>query len=133
MIENNIFRALSRNFTQFTQHDPSSIMHYSFPATWTRNGMAIPENDELSETDKSFISSKYPRTKATVNTNQYYRLTTWYNNKKNCLAVGSASSASGTSYFPYFVTCDNNSKGQLWKFTPAGSGNYRMTNFLTAR
>lgn len=131
IIENNIFRALSRNKTQFTQYDRSSIMHYSFPASWTLNGVAVPDNNELSETDKAFVSTVYPRKKALLDTTQYYRLTTWYNNRQNCLGLASTTDASGKTYFPYFTACDNNSGAQLWKFTRLTSGDYRVTNYVT--
>ena len=64
IIERNIFKALSQTYTQYTQYDPSSVMHYSFPASWTLNGIAIPENDDLSETDKSFIAGKISASKS---------------------------------------------------------------------
>lgn len=131
-IENNIFRGLSRTRTQFTQYDASSIMHYSFPAEWTQNNIAIPENYTLSETDKSFIASNYPRKKTVVNAAQYYRLTPWNSNQKSCLGISSRTASGTTAYFPYLVACDNSSAGQLWKLTPIGtSGDYRLTNSVT--
>lgn len=130
VIDNNIFRALSQTKTQFTQYDPSSVMHYGFPASWTQNGIAIPENFQLSETDKNFVAKIYPRRRATLDTNQYYRLTSWNSNKQNCLTI--AVPAGGVQqYKPYFLPCDNKSKAQLWKFTAVEGGNYRLTNFLT--
>lgn len=129
-IENNIFRGLSRIKTQYTNYDPSSVMHYSFPAEWTLNGVAIPDNYELSETDKAFIANSYPRKKATINTSQYYRLTTWYNNRQNCLGIGNKATDTGTVYFPYFIACDNTNSGQLWKLTLMSNGDYRISNFL---
>lgn len=131
IIDQNIFRALNANKTQYTRYDPSSVMHYSFPAAWTMNGIQIPENDELSETDKAFIASVYPRKKALINTSQYYRLTTWFNNKKNCLGLASESASGGTAYFPYFFPCNNSNSGQLWKLTKTADGDYRLTNYFT--
>ncbi len=129
-IENNIFRGLSKTYTQYTNYDPSSVMHYSFPAEWTLKGIAIPENDELSETDKAFIANTYPRKRASIDTSQYYRLTTWYHNRQNCLGLGSQETDTDKIYFPYFVACDNTNGGQFWKFTLITNGDYRLTNYL---
>jgi hypothetical protein len=40
-----------------TEFDPDSIMLYTFPATWTINGIATRENTALSGLDKQFIAS----------------------------------------------------------------------------
>jgi hypothetical protein len=51
-----------------TAFDPDSIMLYSFPATWTLNGIATHANDVLSTMDRSFTSgaSMYPKAAPTV-------------------------------------------------------------------
>ncbi|RQO57734.1 hypothetical protein DBR46_09885 [Pseudomonas sp. KBW05] len=45
----------------FSQYDPSSIMHYGMPGTYFTNNTPTPENYELSETDKQFVSDLYPK------------------------------------------------------------------------
>jgi hypothetical protein len=60
-VENNMFKRYSRTITQFTQLDPTSIMMYSFPRTWTTDGFQAPDNKDLSETDKKYIAKMYPR------------------------------------------------------------------------
>lgn len=131
IIERNIFRALSRTQTQFTQYDASSIMHYPFPAAWTKNGVAIPDNDNLSETDKDFVAKNYPRSRSTFDDTQYYRLTTSYNNRRNCLGLGFNETNGSKTYFPYYFACDEKNGGQSWRFTRMTNGDYRVTNFLT--
>lgn len=44
-----------------TSFDPKSIMLYPIPAELTGGQMVIDWNDELSEIDKQFVSSLYPR------------------------------------------------------------------------
>jgi hypothetical protein len=61
-VETNMFRRYSRNITQFTQMDPTSIMMYSFPKSWTTDGFQAPENHALSARDKEYITKMYPRT-----------------------------------------------------------------------
>jgi len=69
---------VDRNFRQLatsvslnaTQVDRKSIMHYSLPPTLFRRGKQsacfVPENLELSETDRKFIASIYPKDEAPV-------------------------------------------------------------------
>ena len=40
--------------------DPLSIMHYSIPAAWTCNKVAIPGGKVISAADKAFIAARYP-------------------------------------------------------------------------
>lgn len=51
-----------------TEFDASSIMLYSFPAEWTKNGFSAPWNTKLSAKDKEFIGSRamYPPTAGEV-------------------------------------------------------------------
>jgi hypothetical protein len=60
-VENNIIHRYGRTITQFTRQDPTSIMMYSFPQSWTEDGFQAPENHELSAMDKEFIEKTYPR------------------------------------------------------------------------
>ena len=62
-VDHNMFETYSRDITQFTALDPKSIMLYSFPKSWTTNGMEFGSNRVLSETDKTFIASRYPKGK----------------------------------------------------------------------
>jgi Matrixin len=57
----NIFERYERSRTQFTRFDPHSIMLYSFPKEWTKNGLEFPVNYTLSQADKDFIKACYPR------------------------------------------------------------------------
>jgi serralysin len=59
-IDSNMFRPYSARETNFTKLDPSSIMMYSFPASWTLNGFSTRPNTKLSPTDVAFIRRQYP-------------------------------------------------------------------------
>ena len=63
MVRHNVFRKYQVDQIKGTQFDPDSIMLYSFPASWTLNGVATHANDILSALDKAFVSgaSMYPR------------------------------------------------------------------------
>ncbi|MDH3492580.1 MAG: M12 family metallopeptidase [Acidobacteriota bacterium] len=126
-IESNIFRALAEDRTKSTEYDPSSIMHYSYPAAWTLNNVSMPENETLSETDKRFISEIYPRRKVVVEADRYFRLMPLYHGRKACMSVAS----SERGLVPFLAPCDETLQAQLWKFTHVGNGDYRITNYLT--
>jgi serralysin len=59
-IENNIFKVYDPDTVSSTPTDPSSIMMYPIPASWTTNGFSADLNKELSATDVEFIRSAYP-------------------------------------------------------------------------
>ncbi|KAK4182445.1 hypothetical protein QBC35DRAFT_172305 [Podospora australis] len=53
--------------TQFSAFDTSSIMIYAVPAELTIGGYSVPWSTKLSETDKSFIATAYPRVAVDAN------------------------------------------------------------------
>jgi serralysin len=60
-IDHNLFERYSKNITNYTNLDPTSIMLYPIPAQFTLNHQAIGgRNNDLSEVDKSFIKQQYP-------------------------------------------------------------------------
>lgn len=59
-IEHNMFEPYSAERTNFTKVDKDSIMMYPIPASWTVDGFSVGFNDDLSETDKTFIRQQYP-------------------------------------------------------------------------
>lgn len=62
-VRHNVFRKYALDQVNGTQFDPDSIMLYSFPASWTLNGVATHSNDVLSAMDQAFVASAamYPR------------------------------------------------------------------------
>ncbi len=61
MIEHNVFSKYEFDQINGTVFDPESIMLYAFPPEWTLNGVGTDENEVLSESDRRFIASVYPR------------------------------------------------------------------------
>lgn len=61
-IEHNIFERYSLSQINGSSFDPESIMLYSFPASWTNNGVGTDFNDSLSDIDKEFAGRVYPST-----------------------------------------------------------------------
>jgi serralysin len=60
-IDHNLFARYSKNITNYTNLDPTSIMLYPIPAQFTLNRQAIGgRNSDLSDVDKSFIKQQYP-------------------------------------------------------------------------
>ena len=61
-----IFEKYKTSSTNFSQYDPTSIMHYGFPAELTLNGVGTLRNPTLSATDKEYIARWYPYQAADV-------------------------------------------------------------------
>ena len=59
-VDRNIFEVASRNETQFSQYDPTSIMQYPVDEELTIGNFFIGWNTQLSETDKAFSKIVYP-------------------------------------------------------------------------
>lgn len=59
-IENNIFKKYDLDDLSSTPTDALSIMMYPIPAAWTTDGFSADLNEELSDTDKTFIRDAYP-------------------------------------------------------------------------
>ncbi len=60
-VDSNIFDKYSKNITQFTDLDTTSIMMYFFPKEFTTDGFGTPENKHLSPIDIDFIKKQYPK------------------------------------------------------------------------
>lgn len=52
----NVLHKYSADQIHGTQFDPSSIMLYAFPASWTLDGVSTHENEKLSDLDKQFVA-----------------------------------------------------------------------------
>src|ERR1044071_3785341 len=57
-VDDNILNAYSSSQTQYIKLDPSSIMIYRIPKSWTTNGFSAPWNTRLSTADRTFIASQ---------------------------------------------------------------------------
>lgn len=60
MVDDNVFYRFSTAETNYSAYDPSSIMHYPIPPSFTLNGYSVGDNYVLSSTDKAFIEQMYP-------------------------------------------------------------------------
>jgi hypothetical protein len=56
----NVLLRYSAADLHFTRHDPASIMQYPVPETLTRRRFSVGWNDDLSDSDRSFITRMYP-------------------------------------------------------------------------
>jgi hypothetical protein len=59
-VDFNIFNKYSKTNTNYSAYDPLSIMHYSFAAELTTNGVATPVNVDFSATDRQYARQLYP-------------------------------------------------------------------------
>jgi len=61
-VDINVFTRYSADITRYTAYDPASIMIYPIPVEFVSDiSYAVGWNKVLSETDKQYISSLYPR------------------------------------------------------------------------
>ncbi len=60
-IDFNIVQKYSIDQLNATEYDPESIMLYSFPAQLIIGGVATANNTDLSDEDKKFIGTNYPK------------------------------------------------------------------------
>jgi len=58
-VDQNFFRQ-DGNWLPDKPFDPKSIMMYSFPRSWTTNGVAYEQPTQLSDGDKAYIAQLYP-------------------------------------------------------------------------
>jgi hypothetical protein len=60
-VDSNIFEHYDEDHSQFSEFDPKSIMLYAVPQELTIGDYEIEWNTELSNNDKDFMISVYPR------------------------------------------------------------------------
>ncbi|MFL6237073.1 MAG: peptidase [Thermoanaerobaculia bacterium] len=60
-VDLNVFQRYDQSQTQFSQFDRNSIMEYPVDESLTLGNFSIGWNRELSDTDKTFIASSYPK------------------------------------------------------------------------
>jgi hypothetical protein len=60
-VDANLFYQYDKTVTQYTAFDPLSIMVYPIPKEFTDGVFEVKMNDDLSDTDKTFIASMYPQ------------------------------------------------------------------------
>ncbi|WP_414660159.1 M12 family metallopeptidase [Horticoccus sp. 23ND18S-11] len=59
-VDLNLFEKYSASTTNFSQYDPTSIMHYWIDPEFTLDGFSVPINIDLSPTDIAFVKQVYP-------------------------------------------------------------------------
>ncbi|MBL7730019.1 MAG: hypothetical protein JNM88_02485 [Chitinophagaceae bacterium] len=62
-VDNNVLEASDQFFTNGTQYDPRSVMHYDVKAWQTLDGYSLISSMEISEGDKKIIGALYPKNK----------------------------------------------------------------------
>ena len=60
-VDVNLFELYDQTITQFSQFDPASIMLYAIPNELTVGDYEVGWNTKLSDTDKTFIATLYPK------------------------------------------------------------------------
>lgn len=63
-VDAQVFAKYSVTSTNYSEYDPTSIMHYKIPASQTLNHIDVPMNNALSAKDKQYIAFWYPNPSA---------------------------------------------------------------------
>lgn len=66
-VDINLFQQYNLSYTNGTEYDKTSIMHYPVFARWTTNGFSVDWNNDLSDGDKKLITLLYPKDGNRVN------------------------------------------------------------------
>lgn len=59
-VDGNVFDALEDDSLNYSTFDPDSVMGYTIPESWTKDGFSTSPADTLSPTDISYIGDWYP-------------------------------------------------------------------------
>lgn len=93
-VDFNVFEVGSQFYTNGTQYDPKSIMHYSINSWETTNGYSLKDNYELSAGDKTLIAALYPKPNAAgakvvpkVTITNFTKLDVKYDEKRGGLVI----------------------------------------------
>jgi hypothetical protein len=97
MVDVNLFQQYKVSYTNGTEYDKLSIMHYPVFARWTTNGFSVDWNNDLSEGDKNLISLLYP--KDGNRTNEVPRFTV---SNFTSITVSKNDNKQGVSIYPSF-------------------------------
>jgi len=60
-VDQNVLEVSDQFFTNGTNYDPKSVMHYTVYAWQTQDGFSVERSAEISEGDKKLIGALYPR------------------------------------------------------------------------
>lgn len=97
MVDVNLFQQYKVSYTNGTEYDKLSIMHYPVFARWTTNGFSVDWNNDLSEGDKNLIGLLYP--KDGNRTNEVPRFTV---SNFTSITVSKNDNKQGVSIYPSF-------------------------------
>jgi len=109
-VDFNVFEASNQFYTNGTEYDPKSIMHYAIQPWETVDGYTVEQNYELSEGDKKLIAALYPKNK---------RVSDLEVPKVDVSNVGNINvvtnpSKNGISIYPSFDVKTNSKMGQVY-------------------
>ena len=109
-VDFNVFEVSNQFYTNGTQYDPKSIMHYSIQPWETNDGYSVTQNYELSAGDKALIAALYPRgQKESVKVVPKVDISNF-----SKLDVAINTTKKGISIFPSFDLKTNSKLGQVY-------------------
>lgn len=109
-VDFNVFEASSHFYTNGTEYDPKSIMHYSIQPWETVDGYSVENNWELSAGDKKLIAALYPKDRK-VSVHEVPKVDV--SNVGNLTVINNATKR-GISIYPTFDVKTNSKMGQVY-------------------
>jgi hypothetical protein len=108
-VDVNLFQEFKVSYTNGTQYDKKSIMHYPILAKWTTSGYSVPWNNEISEGDKALIAALYPKTGERVREVPRFVVTDYTK-----MDVLNSSTAQGLLLYPSFNISTAGKEGKVY-------------------
>ncbi|MBX7264240.1 MAG: hypothetical protein K1X46_09360 [Chitinophagaceae bacterium] len=109
MVDAQLFKKYSINYTNGTKYDPKSIMHYPISRWETTDGFHVEWNNSISEGDKQLISALYPKKGARVNEVPRFTVSDFTQ-----MQVERSDSKEGVSFFPSFTINTAGKSGRVY-------------------
>jgi hypothetical protein len=109
-VDFNVFETASQFYTNGTQYDPKSIMHYAIQPWETVDGYAVEQNFVLSAGDKKLIAALYPKDRK-VSVHEVPKVDV--SNVGNMYVMNNTAKR-GISIYPSFDVQTNSKMGQVY-------------------
>jgi hypothetical protein len=109
MVDAQLFKKYSVNYTNGTAYDRKSIMHYPISRWETLDGYYVDWNYSISEGDKQLVSALYPKTGDRKNEVPRFTVSGF-----TSMAVEKSEAKQGVSFFPQFTINTAGKSGRVY-------------------
>jgi hypothetical protein len=108
-VDQQVFATYAVSYTNGTNYDNKSIMHYPILAWQTTDGYAVPWNTNISQGDRNIIGMLYPKNGERANEKPTYSLKNY-----TVLNATKNDAKGGVSFFPSFDIAATGASGKVY-------------------